>query len=231
VGYVAGAEDGVASFEVMKLVAHLDDVFAFEDVEPLVFDSVEMEGWTSLFCVVVLHGEEVAATIFGRDFEGGGSVGQGPLYAVTVFAAGDGREVGGSRGCGLEGGGEETGRKCGSEELKKRAAFECGHRSLLEGMGVSIEPMCFFTREYSWGSSFARMTHLSRFATKMGHPMLVACFYLVADRRCLRLVVPRSVSPRAPVASNAKVAGSGTGEDGTKSVWVTGPEEAIRVSP
>jgi hypothetical protein len=39
----------------------------------------------------------------------------------------------------LEGAGEEAGRKCDSKEVKKRAAFEWGHRSLLKGMRVSID--------------------------------------------------------------------------------------------
>ena len=153
VGYVARAEDGVAGFEMVKLVAHLDDVFAFEDIEPLVFDGMEVEGWAAFFGVVVLHGEEVAATIFGRDFKGGGSVGDRPLEVITVFPRSDGRYVGGwsggagcSRGRGLEGAGEEARRKCGNEELEKRAAFECGHRSLLDGMGVSIDPEVFQSR-------------------------------------------------------------------------------------
>jgi hypothetical protein len=149
VGDVARAEDGVAGFEVMKLVAHLNDVFAFEDVEPLVFDGMEVEGWTTFFCVVVFHGEEVTTAVFGGDFEGGGSVREGTLEAVTVLPGGDGRDIGRSRDRGLRGAGEEAGRKCGSEELEKGAAFECGHRSLLEGMGVSIEPMRLLAREYS----------------------------------------------------------------------------------
>jgi hypothetical protein len=122
--------------------------------------------------VVVLHGEEVAATVFGGDFEGGGSVGERSLEAVTVFTGANGRAVGSNRGRGLEGGGEEAGRKCGSEELEKRAAFECGHRSLLNGMGVSIDREGLAGWDIREGSSFARMTHLSRFATKMGHPVV-----------------------------------------------------------
>jgi hypothetical protein len=56
----------------------------------------------------------------------------------------------------LESAGKEAGRKCGSEELEKGAAFECGHRTLLEGMGVSIEPKRLFAGEIREGSSFAR---------------------------------------------------------------------------
>jgi hypothetical protein len=37
VGDAAGAEDGVASFEVVGLGADLDEVIALDDVEPLVF--------------------------------------------------------------------------------------------------------------------------------------------------------------------------------------------------
>jgi hypothetical protein len=146
VRHVARAKDGVAGFEVMQLVAHLDDVFAVEDVEPLVFDGMEVKRWTAFFRVVVFHGEEVATTIFGGDFEGGGSVGERPLDAITISIGRDGRygrgwsgDCGGSSNRGLEGAGEEAGRKCGSKELKKRAAFEWGHRSLLKGMRVSID--------------------------------------------------------------------------------------------
>jgi hypothetical protein len=83
----------------------------------------------------MLHGEEVAATVFGGDFEGGGSVGDWPLEVIAVFPCPDGRHggrwsggAGGSSGRGLEGAGEEARRKCSSEELEKRAAFKYGHR-------------------------------------------------------------------------------------------------------
>jgi hypothetical protein len=95
VGHVARTEAGVAGFEVVKLVANLDDVFAFEDIEPLVFDGMDVEGRAAFFRVVVLHGEEVAATVFGGDFEGGGSVGDWPLEVITILTGPDGRDVGG----------------------------------------------------------------------------------------------------------------------------------------
>jgi hypothetical protein len=100
---------------------------------------------------VVLHGEEVAATVFGGDLESGGSVGQGALEAVTILPGRDGRGIRSSRDRGLTCAGEETGRKGGSEKLEKRATFEGVHRSLLEGMGVSIDREWISRMGYSLG--------------------------------------------------------------------------------
>jgi hypothetical protein len=89
-GDAAGSEDRVACFEVMEFAADLDEVFALEDVEPLVFYVVEVAGWTALAGVMVLHGKEVATTVFGGDFEGGGAVGENAFEVIAVSAAGDG---------------------------------------------------------------------------------------------------------------------------------------------
>jgi hypothetical protein len=116
-GDTAGAENRVAGFEVVELAADLDDVLAFDDVEPLVFDVVDVAGRAAFLGVVVFHSEEVAAAVFGGDFEGGGSVGEIALEVVTIPSIADGRDggrsrrAGRSRGRGLERFGEEAGRK------------------------------------------------------------------------------------------------------------------------
>jgi hypothetical protein len=77
------------------------------------------------------------------------------------------------QGRGLEGFGEEARRKCGNEELEKRTAFECGHRSLREGVEVSIDPEAFQSRIFPRVSSFAANAYLSCFATEKVHPAIL----------------------------------------------------------
>lgn len=137
----AGAEDGIHGAERVESGADLDAVLAFEDVEPLVFDGVAMEGRAALGGVVVLHGEEVVAAVFGGDLEGGGAVGQRPLSGVTVFVAMERR-----RGCGRVVGGAEAAGECeggkkGGGGAEKGASREREHgglplRWLVRGPGL-----------------------------------------------------------------------------------------------
>ncbi len=90
VGDAARAEDGISGLEGVEGVADLDAVLAFKDVPPLVFNMMTMEGWAPLGGVVVLHGEEVVAAVFGGDLEGGGAVREGSLDGVAIFFAGEG---------------------------------------------------------------------------------------------------------------------------------------------
>lgn len=141
VGDTAGAEDGVSGLEGVELAADFDEIFALQDVEPFVLVVVEVARWASLGGVVVLHGEEVVAAVFGGDFEGGGAVGEDALEGVAVLGVGDGGGDGWGGGGGrswrggLGGLGEEAGGEGGGGQVEKGAAFEDGHAGAPLGGG------------------------------------------------------------------------------------------------